>query len=56
MEAIHFAVPMVGFPIFVEQKHTATVAQKRGIAIAMPPQTDLADVHEMIVTAIQDPK
>ena len=38
------------------QKHTAFVAQKRGIAIAIPPQSNLAYVERTIVTAIKDPR
>ena len=38
------------------QKHTAFVAQRRGIAIAIPPQSNLVDVHKIIVSAIKDPR
>ena len=48
LEAIHYAVPMVGMPVFIDQGDILTRMEEAGIAVGVSKEASSEEIHQAI--------
>ena len=48
LEAIHYSVPMVGMPVFIDQGDILTRMVEAGIAVGVTKEASSEDIHQAI--------
>ena len=54
MEALHYGVPMVGVPVFSDQKDVLIRLEQRGVAVGVNKDSDYLTLYEAINRVLSD--
>ena len=54
MEAIHYRVPMVGMPIYLNQEDNLSRLIEKGIAVGVSKWSDSEEIYQAIIKVIYD--